>query len=198
MESASIAFCYEALRHCYNILGKERFRAETEYIMKLYDPCFMYEGPEKARHVTEEQVSDVLKSLLIETDNTSQPRNEIIVDKSVTEEPDFIELPIAPSVKPNTKSKKKSRPELAQKSAPAEVCQTTSGKPEALQKSVVPKASLKPEASQKSVVPETSQSKWKRTQLPDEIRCQRVLTYNGEQCSFKKEDGSDFCPRHNK
>jgi hypothetical protein len=37
MEAASVAFCYEALRHCYHILGKDRFRAETEFIMKCFD-----------------------------------------------------------------------------------------------------------------------------------------------------------------
>jgi hypothetical protein len=183
MESASIAFCYEALRHCYNILGKERFRAETEYIMKLYDTCgSTHVGPEKVKPNVEEvafvedHVGNVLKNLLIETSNKSQPKNEIIVEKPVVEEPEFIELPISSSIKPEeAKSKKKSKPE---------VCQTTSVKPEALLKSVVPETS------------QSTQSKWKRTQLPDEIRCQRILAYNGGQCTFKKEDGSDFCPRH--
>jgi hypothetical protein len=194
MESASIAFCYEALRHCYNILGKERFRAETEYIMKLYDTCgSTHVGPEKVKPNVEEvafvedHVGNVLKNLLIETNNKSQPKNEVIVEKPVVEEPEFIELPISSSIKPEeAKSKKKSKLDV----------------PEALQKSVMPEVSLKPEASQNSVKPDVSlkpeptQSKWKRTQLPDEIRCQRILAYNGGQCTFKKEDGSEFCPRH--
>jgi hypothetical protein len=191
MESASIAFCYEALRHCYNILGKERFRAETEYIMKLYDTCgSTYAEPEKVKpnieHVAlvEEHVGDVLKSLLIETNTKSQPRNEVIVEKPEAEEPEYIELPITPSVKQEAKSKKKIKvvkPEEApQKSVVPEISQTTSVKSEAPQK------------------PEVPPSKWKRSVLPDEIRCQRFLSYNGDQCTFRKEEGSEFCPRHGK
>lgn len=191
MESASIAFCYEALRHCYNILGKERFRAETEYIMKLYDTrstvcnnCYVYDGPEKVKPnieevaLVEEHVDNVLKNLLIETNNKSIPRNEIIVEKPDTEEQEFIELPITQSVKPDAKSKKKNKPEVV------------------TQKSVLPEAQ-KPEVCQTSSgKPEQTNTKWKRTPLPDEIRCQRVLPYNGGQCTFKKEEGSNFCTRH--
>ena len=131
MESASIAFCYEALRHCYHILGKERFRAETEYIMKCFD--------------TTKPVEEVKPV-------------EIKVDKPEVIEEKIIELPAKPVLK---KVK-----------------------------------DVKPVETPKNIVVEEKSTKWKRTQLPDEERCKRVLPYNGGQCTFRRQDGCEFCPRH--
>jgi hypothetical protein len=163
MESASIAFCFEALRHCYNILGKERFRAETEYIMKLYQDIDKSKVSSTDSPLVEEDTGNSLKNLVIETHTKSQARNEVVVTKPV-EEQEFIELPVVPV---DSKNKKKSKAVM----------------PEPSQSKIE-----KPEAS--------TPAKWKRTMLPDEIRCQRIMPYNGGQCTFKKDDGSKFCSRH--
>ena len=185
MESASIAFCFEALRHCYNILGKERFRAETEYIMKLYQDIDKSKVSSTDSPLVEEVTGNSLKNLVIETHTKSQARNEVVVTKPVEEE-EFIELPVVPV---DSKNKKKSK---------AEKPESTPQMPEPSQSKIEKTKSIKPEASQTlSGMPEQSTpAKWKRTMLPDEIRCQRIMPYNGGQCTFKKDDGSEFCSRH--
>lgn len=137
MESASVAFCYEALRHCYHILGKERFRAETEYVMRCFD-----------NKPVEEKVSNI-----IHIDDTIS-KTEVIEEKIIEVKKE--------SAKPILKKVKETKP--------VEV--------------------------PKNIVVEEKPIKWKRTQLPDEERCKRVLPYNGGQCTFRRQEGCEFCPRH--
>ena len=175
MESASIAFCFEALRHCYNILGKERFRAETEYIMKLYQDVDKSKVSSVEFPLVEEVAGNSLKNLVIEAHSKSLLKNEVIVEK-----------PVDTDVSIDAKNKKKSKADKPEPSQSLiekpDVCQTVSGKPETSQT--------------KQIKTQETPAKWKRTPLPDEVRCQRILSYNGEQCTFKKDEGLEFCPRH--
>ena len=195
MESASIAFCFEALRHCYNILGKERFRAETEYIMKLYQDVDKSKVSSVEFPLVEEVAGNSLKNLVIEAHSKSLLKNEVIVEK-----------PVDTDVSIDAKNKKKSKADKPEPSQSLiekpDVCQTVSGKPEPSQSliekpDVCQTVSGKPETSQtKQIKTQETPAKWKRTPLPDEVRCQRILSYNGEQCTFKKDEGLEFCPRH--
>jgi len=181
-----------------HILGRERFRAETEYIMKLYQDVDKSKVSSVEFPLVEEVTENSLKNLVIETHTKSQARNEVVVTKPV-EEQEYIELPVAPVDAKNKKKSKAVMPEPTQlKIEKPEASQTKSGMPEPSQSKIE-----KPEAYQKADVcqtksgkPDETPAKWKRTMLPDEIRCQRIMPYNGGQCTFKKQDGSDFCPRH--
>ena len=150
MESASVAFCYEALRHCYHILGKERFRAETEYIMKCFDIV-------KPVEVAKQNIEDL------------PVENKVIEIKKE-------------HAKPILKKVKETQPIEIPKN---EVVEVEAPKIE----------SSKVEAS-KVEAPKADKTKWKRTQIPDEDRCKRILPYNGGQCTFKKMDGCNYCSRH--
>jgi hypothetical protein len=91
MESASIAFCYEALRHCYHILGRERFRAETEYIMKCYDIVkpIVEEQPveNKVIEIKKETAKPILKKV------KEAPKNEVIQVEAPKVEASKVEAP---------------------------------------------------------------------------------------------------------
>ncbi len=160
MESASVAFCYEALRHCYHILGKERFRAETEYIMKCFDIAKPVEVAKqniedlpvenKVIEIKKEHAKPILKKVK-ETQPIEIPKNEVIEVEASKIESSKIE------------------------SSKVEASKIESSKIEA---------------------PKADKTKWKRTQIPDEDRCKRILPYNGGQCTFKKMDGCDYCSRH--
>ena len=146
MDNAAVAFCFDALRHCYHVLGKDRFQAETEFIIKCY----------------------------AKTEYNTNLFN--------------CALPSLPSV-----PEAKSEPEAAANQVVVPVEQKPEVKSVAIKK---PAAKPEPEVKQEPETETKKTGKWQRTPLPEEQRCQRVLPYNGGQCTFKKDTNSDFCSRH--
>jgi hypothetical protein len=175
MESASIAFCYEALRHCYHILGRERFRAETDYVMKCFDIPKQVEVAKpivedlpvenKVIEIKKENAKPILKKVK-DAQHDETPKNEVIQVGAPKIEAPKIEAP---------------KTEAPKIEAP---------------KTEAPKIEAPKTEAPKNEVIEVEKTKWKRTQLPNEERCKRILPYNGGQCTFKKVDGYDYCTRH--
>lgn len=145
MDNAAVAFCFDALRHCYHVLGKDRFQAETEFIIKCYAKT--------------EYNTNLFNWSPPALTSVPLPETEVAANQVVKPESEVKPEPAAkPEVKPEIKSGAIKKPE--------------------------------PE-------PETKKTgKWQRTPLPEEQRCQRILPYNGGQCTFKKDSNSDFCSRH--
>lgn len=153
MDNAAVAFCFDALRHCYHVLGKDRFQAETEFIMKCYA---------KTEYNTNLFNCTLPSMPFVPVEQKPDPEAAAVANQVI--------VPVEQKPEPEVKSVAIKKPvPVAQKTVP-EV--------------------QKPE-------PETKKTgKWQRTPLSEEQRCQRVLPYNGGQCTFKKEDSSQFCSRH--